>query len=85
MGSVVLVSVLKLPRSLGSVVLVSVLEHCTAKSCMWYFGKYVPNFDNLCACLALAPVPQVGHLADDYLSDDDDDDDAATTAPVKLS
>ncbi|KAH8069544.1 molybdopterin molybdotransferase [Aureococcus anophagefferens] len=26
---------------------------------MWYFGKYVPNFDNLCACLALAPVPQV--------------------------
>ena len=52
---------------------------------MWYFGKYVPNFDNLCACLALAPVPQVGHLADDYLSDDDDDDDAAAAAPVKLS
>ena len=74
----VLVSVpIKLPRSLCS----SIAQLC----CMWYFGKYVPNFDNLCACLALAPVPQVGHLADDYLSDDDDDDDATTTAPVKLS
>ena len=63
--------------------LVFVLEHRTA-CCKWYFGKYVPNFDNLCACLALAPVPQVGHLADDYLSDDDDDDDDTTTpTPVK--